>query len=150
MDDRNVVQSVYQQLLMTWNDQNARGMADLFAEEGEMIGFDGSQAIGPEEIFAHLDPIFKDHPTAQFVSIVKDVTFLTSETAVLRASAGMVPRGQTEINASANAHQTLILVQRADHWRIHLFQNTPAQFHGRPELVEQMTAELNAASTNSL
>ncbi|MGZ4033139.1 MAG: SgcJ/EcaC family oxidoreductase, partial [Tumebacillaceae bacterium] len=27
-------------------------------------------------------------------------------------------------------------------WQIALFQNTPAQFHGRPELVEQMTAEL--------
>jgi hypothetical protein len=29
-----------------------------------------------------------------------------------------------------------------DLWRIELFQNTPAQFHGRPELVSEMTAEL--------
>jgi hypothetical protein len=27
-------------------------------------------------------------------------------------------------------------------WRIALFQNTPAQFHGRPELVQQLTEQL--------
>jgi hypothetical protein len=30
--------------------------------------------------------------------------------------------------------------------RIVLFQNTPAQFHGRPELVEEMTRELQAVA----
>jgi hypothetical protein len=31
-------------------------------------------------------------------------------------------------------------------WRIVLFQNTPAQFHGRPSLVEEMTRELQAVA----
>ena len=30
-------------------------------------------------------------------------------------------------------------------WRIALFQNTPAQFHGRPEAAEALTDELRAA-----
>ena len=33
-------------------------------------------------------------------------------------------------------------VKRAGRWRIILFQNTPAQFHGRPELAQQLTDEL--------
>nr|WP_263596933.1 hypothetical protein [Metabacillus idriensis] len=33
--------------------------------------------------------------------------------------------------------------KRENKWLIQLFQNTPAKFHGRPELNEQMTKELN-------
>jgi uncharacterized protein (TIGR02246 family) len=62
------LQAIYNQLLDAWNSQSARGMADLFTEDGESIGFDGSQSIGSEEIFLHLKPIFEDHPTARFIS----------------------------------------------------------------------------------
>lgn len=142
MDDSQEIQSLYKRLLNAWNEQNARGMADLFAEEGELIGFDGSQALRPEQIYSHLAPIFKDHPTARFVSKVKAVRWLANNVAVLRAIAGMVPRGQSDLNATANTHHTLVVQQEAGKWRIQLFQNTTAQFHGRPELVEQMTEEL--------
>lgn len=142
MKPSNEIQAVYQQLLDAWNNRNARAMANLFTEDGENIGFDGSQAIGREEIFAHLKPIFEDHPTTPFVSKVKDVRFLSSEIAILRAIAGMVPPGQTDINSKVNTHHTLVAIKKEGNWRIQLFQNTPAQFHGRPELVEQMTDEL--------
>jgi hypothetical protein len=35
-----------------------------------------------------------------------------------------------------------VAAKRAGHWRIALFQNTPAQFHGRPELAKALTEEL--------
>ncbi|MBE3570089.1 MAG: SgcJ/EcaC family oxidoreductase [Bacillales bacterium] len=138
----NEVQALYQQLIDGWNNRSARRMADQFAEDGEMIGFDGSQAIGREEIFSHLDPIFKEHPTPPFVTKVKNVRFLDSDAAILRAIAGMVPPGQSEIDPKLNTHHTLVAVKKDGKWQIALFQNTPAQFHGRPELVEQMTEEL--------
>ena len=106
----------------------------------------GSQSIGAKEIFSHLDPIFRDHPTVRYISKVKEVRFLTPEVAILRAIAGMIPRGKSDINPAANAHQTLIVLKEGRNWRIQLFQNTPAQFHGRPELVERMTEELGAVS----
>ncbi|MGG3573459.1 SgcJ/EcaC family oxidoreductase [Bacillus gobiensis] len=143
----NEIKAIYQQLIEAWNDRNARGMADLFAEDGESIGFDGSHSIGPEEIFAHLKPIFKDHPTARFVSKVKELRFLGSNAAILRAIAGMVPRGESDLNPEVNTHQTLVVENIDGNWRIQLFQNTPAQFHGRPELVEQMTEELREQIT---
>ncbi|KIL42331.1 methionyl-tRNA formyltransferase [Gordoniibacillus kamchatkensis] len=136
------VQALYRQLLEAWNNRSARGMADLFAEEGEMIGYDGSQAFGPDEIYSHLHPIFEHHPTAAFVSKVKQVRVLSAEIAVLRAVAGMVPPGKSDINPQVNTHHTLVATNNEGTWRIELFQNTPAQFHGRPELVEQMTEEL--------
>ncbi|MBS4205464.1 SgcJ/EcaC family oxidoreductase [Lederbergia citrea] len=136
------VQVLYQQLIDAWNNRSARGMADLFIEDGESIGFDGSQSIGREEIYSHLHPIFESHPTAPFVTKVKDVRFLGSDVAILRAIAGMVPPGQNDINPKVNTHHTLVVVKQEGKWHIQLFQNTPAQFHGRPELVEQMTEEL--------
>ncbi|WP_428910811.1 SgcJ/EcaC family oxidoreductase [Niallia sp. Krafla_26] len=143
MTNENKVISIYQDLLESWNNQNARGMADLFAEDGEQIGFDGSQSNGRDEIFAHLEPIFKHHRTARFVSKIKNVSFLSQDIVILRAIAGMVPPGQSDINPSVNTHHTLVMQMNEGDWKIKLFQNTPAQFHGRPELVEQMTEELN-------
>jgi len=140
--DSKEVQAVYKKLLDAWNERSAEGMAKLFTDDGESIGFDGSQSIGRQEIFSHLQPIFEHHPTARFVSKVKDVRFLSSEIAILRAIAGMVPPKQSDINPNVNTHHTLVVVKRDGNWRIQLFQNTPAQFHGRPELVEKMTAEL--------
>jgi uncharacterized protein (TIGR02246 family) len=117
-------------------------MADLFTEDGESIGFDGSQSIGSEEIFKHLKPIFEDHPTARFISKVIDVHFLSTDIAILRAIAGMIPPQQSDINPKVNTHHTLVVVKIDGKWRIKLFQNTPEQFHGKPDLVEQMTNEL--------
>ncbi|MEH7377125.1 SgcJ/EcaC family oxidoreductase [Neobacillus drentensis] len=140
--DSKEVQAVYNKLLDAWNERSAEGMAKLFTDDGESIGFDGSQSIGIQEIFSHLQPIFEHHPTARFVSKVKDVRFLTSEIAILRAIAGMVSPKQSDINPNVNTHHTLVVVKGDGNWRIQLFQNTPAQFHGRPELVEKMTDEL--------
>ncbi|WP_284286514.1 SgcJ/EcaC family oxidoreductase [Alicyclobacillus fastidiosus] len=125
-----------------WNNQNARGLANLFVDDGEQIGFDGSQSIGPDEISEHLAPIFEHHRTAQFVSKVKSIRFLSHDITILRAIAGMVPPGQSDLNPSVNTHHTLVTQEIEGSWKIKLFQNTPAQFHGRPELVEQMTEEL--------
>jgi uncharacterized protein (TIGR02246 family) len=113
MRDENKVISVYQYLLEAWNNQNACGMADLFAEDGEQIGFDGSQLVGCTEICTHLEPIFKHHRTARFVSKVKSVSFLSQDIAILRAI-GMVPPGQSDINPSVNTHHTLVVQENRD------------------------------------
>ncbi|QPA32928.1 SgcJ/EcaC family oxidoreductase [Thermaerobacillus caldiproteolyticus] len=136
------IRALYQQLLDGWNKRSADAMAEPFAEDGELIGFDGSQVIGKTEIVAHLQPIFADHPTPVYVGKVRNVRFLGPEVAVLRAIAGMVPRGQSDIDPKLNTHHTLVTVKREGKWYIELFQNTPAQFHGRPELVQKMTEEL--------
>jgi uncharacterized protein (TIGR02246 family) len=65
---------------------------------------------------------------------------------VLRSIAGLVPPGQTAINPATNSHQTVVAGERDGRWEIVLFQNTPAQFHGRPELVDEMTRELRAVA----
>ena len=122
---------------------SAAGMASLFTEDANVIGFDGSQMNGRLQIETELKKVFADHPTAKYVWKVEEIRFLDAQAALLRAIVGMVPPGKKELNPATNAIQSLIAVKQKDVWKISLFQNTPAQFHGRPELVEAMTRELN-------
>ena len=136
------IKSLYQRLLDCWNQRSAEGYADLSSEDGNVVGFDGSQMNGRREIASELGRIFADHQTATYVAKVREVRFLTSEVAVLRAVVGMVPPGQNDINPAVNAVQTLVAVRDEGGWRIAVFHNTPAAFHGRPELAEELTEEL--------
>jgi uncharacterized protein (TIGR02246 family) len=140
--DEMEVRGLYHRTLDGWNKRNADDFAASFTEDAEVIGFDGSQMNGRAEIAATVGQIFAGHVTAPYVSKVKSVRLLSADVAILHAIVGMVPPGQTDLNPAVNAHQTLVAVKREDRWHIELFQNTPAQFHGRPELVQQMTDEL--------
>ncbi len=136
------VRALYHQMLESWNQRNASAMATLYSEDCHLIGFDGSQIDGRAQIEAQIGQIFADHQTAAYVGKVRVLSFLRPDVAILRAVVGMVPPGQADINPTVNALQTLVALETANEWRIALFQNTPAQFHGRPELVQALTEEL--------
>jgi uncharacterized protein (TIGR02246 family) len=129
-------------LLDCWNRRDAAGFAALFAPEGNVVGFDGSVVDGASAIQAHLQQIFADHRPAAYVAIVREVRLLGPGTALLRAVAGMVPPGQTQVNPAVNAVQSLVGQQDGARWRIELFHNTPAAWHDRPDAVAALTAEL--------
>ena len=143
LDRTYEVQGVYEKLIQAWNSRQARDMANLFAVDGELIGFDGSLIIGKEAILDHLDPIFKTYPTPPFIYKVKRCQEVGT-CYLLRAIVGMVPPGKEELDPSLNAHQSLLVKKVDNEWKIALFQNTPAQYHGRPELQDEMTEELKS------
>jgi uncharacterized protein (TIGR02246 family) len=141
-DDESAIRRLYQEMLDRWNKRNAGELAALFEQAGNIVGFDGSPHNGRTEIESNLRQIFSDHPTAAYVGKVRDVRFLGPEVAILRAIAGMVPPGKSDLNPAVNAVQTLVAAKHQGQWRIALFQNTPAAFHGQPELSQQLTEEL--------
>ena len=140
--NEEAVKGLYKDLLNSWNQYNAAGYADLFMDNGSIVGFDGSQANGRQEIFDHLSKIFGHHKPASYVYIIREVRFVTPDVAILRATAGMVPPGQDDIQPAVNAIQTMVAVKDAGEFLVAMFHNTPAAFHGRPEASEQLTAEL--------
>jgi uncharacterized protein (TIGR02246 family) len=142
MDD-TAIKELHRQLLTFWNNQDGVGMASLFSEDANVVGFDGSQMNGQLQIETELKRVFAHHKTARYVWKIEEIRFLNSQTALLRAIVGMVPPGKNELNPATNAIQSLIAIKQNDLWKIALFQNTPAQFHGRPELVDSMTKELS-------
>lgn len=144
MSDTDEVQALHASLLDAWNNCDAGQMAALYADKGGLVGFDGSVANTPAEIQKHLEPIFRDHPTARFVAKIREVRMIGADAAILRAVAGMVPPGKSEINPKTNAVQTLVASKSSGQWRIEMFQSTPAAFHGQPEEAEKLTKELQA------
>jgi uncharacterized protein (TIGR02246 family) len=139
----------YEQLIDGWNSRDADRFADAFAESGTAIGFDGSEMSGREAIAAELKRVFDDHRTAAYVARVRSVELLSSGVVVLRSVVGMIPADGSTIEPDKNAHQTVIAVKEGEDWRAVLLQNTPAQYHGRPELVERLTAELQQVADRS-
>jgi uncharacterized protein (TIGR02246 family) len=142
MADDVEIRALYQRLLGSWNERDAAAMASLFAEDGDSIGFDGSQMSGRAEITTTLQQIFTDHITGIYVGKVREVRWLSTAVAILRAVVGMIPPGQSDLTPQLNAIQTLVATKQNGKWEITLLQNTPAQFHGQPELVQQLTDEL--------
>jgi uncharacterized protein (TIGR02246 family) len=140
--DSGAVARLYAELVRGWNDHDATRYASVFAGDGSVIGFDGSEQSGRGAIEAAMATIFQDHETAAYVAHVRGVEFLAPGVALLRAAAGMVPPGETELKPDRHAHHTVVATHGQEEWKIRLFQNTPAQFHGRPEMVDLWTEEL--------
>ena len=139
------IRALYQQLLASWNARDAVIFAASFSDDAEVIGFDGSKMTRRAEIEATLNHIFADHETGAYVGIIRSVRFLAPEVAMLRAVSGVIPAGQDDLNSALNAQQALIAIKHDGAWRITLYQNTPAQFHGRPDLIQRLTDELREA-----
>jgi len=143
--ERERVVSLCRQLLEAWNKRDADAFAATFAEDGSSVGFDGSVMNGRTEIASTLRGIFDNHPTAAYVAKVREVRALGPGVVLIRSVVGMVPPGKDELNPAVNAVQSLVVVEKDAGLKIALLHNTPAAFHGRPDLAQQLTRELTDA-----
>jgi uncharacterized protein (TIGR02246 family) len=140
---------LYRDIIAAWNARDAARMAAQFTDDGNLVGFDGSQVDTRQAIQDHLAPIFADHPTATYVSIVREVRLLDPSVAIVRAIAGMVPPGQDDFKPALTTVHTLVATLAGGasaerRWRAAVFQGTPAAWHGRPKDLEQVLDELRA------
>jgi uncharacterized protein (TIGR02246 family) len=145
-EDEADVRALYRAIIDGWNADDAAVFAAPFAPDGVVIGFDGSEIRGREDIAAAMAAIFADHETGSYVGRVRSVRPLAGgEAMLLQAVAGVVPAGEDDLKPELNSAQSLLAERDADAaWRVVLYQNTPAQYHGRPEAVAALTEELRA------
>jgi uncharacterized protein (TIGR02246 family) len=136
------VRELYGRLIDGWNASDAVAMASPLAGDALVIGYDGSEMIGREQVENQLGQIFADHETATYVAKIRSIKPLGVDTTLLHAVVGMVPPGSDKLMSDRNAIQTVVAHRTDAGWSVALFQTTPAQFHGRPELTEALTAEL--------
>lgn len=145
MSAEQSTRALYRKLLQAWNDRDAAAMCALLAPNGSMVGFDGSSFSSPDEALKHLKPILSTLPTPTYVASVREVRELSPDTLLLRAAAGMVPRGKGNINPALNALHIVVATRAGGEWRVAHFQTTPAAFHEKPEQSDAMSLELRAA-----
>ncbi|HEX4700298.1 MAG TPA: SgcJ/EcaC family oxidoreductase [Actinomycetes bacterium] len=142
-DATDAVRALFEAVIAAWNARDADAFAAAFTDGGSMVGFDGSQAVGPDDVRDHLAPVFADHPTASYVARVDEIRALTPDVALLRATVGMVPPDGAAVNPAVNALQVIVGQRRSDGvWRLASLQTTPAQYHGRPDAVTAHTAAM--------
>ena len=142
MDADTAARRLYQDLIDGWNAGDAQAIASPLAPDGLVIGFDGSQMVGRDAVATELGRIFADHQTARYVTKVRSVRALANDAVLLYAVTGMLHPDGGEIMSDKNAVQTVVAQRIDGGWAVALFQTTPAQLHGRPELQEAFTAEL--------
>jgi uncharacterized protein (TIGR02246 family) len=141
------VEELYANLMDAWNKRDAKAFEDLFILDGDLVGFDGTQMHGQGSIGEHLRQIFAEHPTLAYVYRITGVTQISTEVAIVRAIAGMIPPGASDFDPKLHAVHRMTAVHRGGAYRVALFQNTPARLDNKPAEVEQMTADLRAAKT---
>jgi uncharacterized protein (TIGR02246 family) len=141
-DTLNQSLRLYEQLLRAWNDQDADAFGAVFADDGSSVGFDGSTMNGRQEIVETIRAIFMNHRTATYVAKVREVREIGADVLLLRAVVGMTPPGSAELNPAVNSIQSVVMTGKGTGLRVALLHNTPAAFHGRPELAEELTREL--------
>ena len=142
MDDH----AIYVSLIEAWNSRDARAFAARFASDAVVIGFDGSLLLGRSVVEQELSTIFANHPTAPYVATIVELRMLGAGVSGLRARVGMPTADGSAINPTVNAWQTMIVTDGL----IAQLQTTPAQYHGRPELVEEHSALLAPLLTSDL
>jgi uncharacterized protein (TIGR02246 family) len=146
VDATEDLRALHGRLLEAWDARDADAYAELFAADGTLVGFDGSTVDGRDEVRSHLGGIFADHATGSYVGAVRVARLLGPDVGLVRAVTGLIPAGQDEINPGTNAIQSLVAVRTDGAWRVALFQNTPAAFHGRPAAADALTDELRQLS----
>lgn len=140
--DEVALRHLYRDMLRHLNARHAAEFADLFAPNGVLITIDGTTVSGRVEIEAQLGEIFNAYDTPVYVQKVREIRILSDEIAILYGCVGLLSPETQSINPALNTMQALVAHKQGAAWRIVHFQNTPARFHGRPDLAAQMTQEL--------
>ncbi|MGY1815242.1 SgcJ/EcaC family oxidoreductase [Blastococcus sp. SYSU D00820] len=136
------IRALYAAFLDGWNRRSGAAVASGFADDGDIVGYDGTHTSGRLSIASELRRVFSSHPTATYVGLVRTVRPIAPGVAVLSAHAGVIPPGEEDLDPVLHCQQTLVAVDEGGRWKISLFQITPLAFSGRPAAREALTGEL--------
>jgi uncharacterized protein (TIGR02246 family) len=143
-DDESVVRSLYFQMIDGWNKGSGDTFAAPFAEDGDLVGFDGMHLRGRQEIASFHQQLFDILVKgSRLVGKIRNVRFLTPDVVIMHAVGGTIMDGQTDIEPERNSVHTLVAMKGNDgKWRLAAFQNTRAQYIGRRDMSNELTEEL--------
>jgi uncharacterized protein (TIGR02246 family) len=130
--EETAVRDVYQQMMDAWNRGSGSALADLFTEDGHLVGFDGTHLRGRQEIGPFHQRLFDRWlKGSRLVGEVTDVRFLGPDVALLHAVGGTVLRGKRGPAPERDSIQTLVATRQAGgDWRLAAFQNTRLRVMG--------------------
>ena len=123
--DEVAVRDLYRELMDGWNRGSGEAFAAVFAEDGDLVAFDGTHFEGREEIAPFHQELFdKWMKGTRLVGRVKDVRFLSPDVALMHAVGSTIMRGKTSPSPERDSIQTLVATRQNGQWRLAAFQNT--------------------------
>jgi uncharacterized protein (TIGR02246 family) len=141
--DEHAIRSLYERMIDGWNKGSGQTFAEPFAPDGDLVGFDGTHLKGRQEIASFHQELFNTYVKgSRLVGKIRSVRFLSPTVAIMHAVGGTVMVGKSDIDPERNSIQTIVATQFDDKWCISAFQNTRAQYIGRPEQSQALTEEL--------
>ncbi|MDQ4022272.1 MAG: SgcJ/EcaC family oxidoreductase [Thermoproteota archaeon] len=141
--DEAAIRALYQQMIDGWNTGSGNAFAAPYTEDGDLVGFDGTHLKGCLEIASFHQQLFDTFlKGSRLVGKIRSVRFLTADVALIHAVSGTIMAGQSDIDPERNSIQTLVAIKCDGEWRLAAFQNTRAQFLGRPDAFQALTEEL--------
>jgi uncharacterized protein (TIGR02246 family) len=142
--DEAAIRALYQQAMDDWNRGSGEAFAAPFSEDGDLVGFDGTHLKGRQEITSFHQQLFDTYVKGtRLVGKIRSVRFLTSDVALMHVVGGTIMAGQTDIEPERNSVLTLVATKdNKGEWRLAAFQNTRAQYLGRPKEAQALTEEL--------
>lgn len=124
-NDESAVRALYEQFMDGWNRGSGKSFAAPFAEDGDLIGFDGTHIKGRTEIASFHQPLFdKCLKGTRLVGEVTSVRFLNPDVALMHAIGGTVMQGKSEPSPERDSIQTLVATKHGEQWCLEAFQNT--------------------------
>jgi uncharacterized protein (TIGR02246 family) len=136
------IRALYAEFLDAWNRRSGAGVAAGFADDGDVVGFDGTHHTGRLSIASDLRRVFGTTRTPAYIGLIRSVRAIADGVAVLHAHAGAIPPGGNDIDPALHSVHTLVAVAEGGRWKISLFQSTPAAWREHPEAREALTEEL--------
>ncbi|MFO7281800.1 MAG: SgcJ/EcaC family oxidoreductase [Thermoanaerobacterales bacterium] len=125
VDDEAACRALYDELVAGRNEGSGARFAAAFAEDGELVAFDGSRLQGRATIEAFHQELFdKWMKGTRLTGGVDEVKVLGPDVAVMHAIGGTIKRGKTKPSRARDSIQTLTLKRTDEGWRIAAFQNT--------------------------
>jgi uncharacterized protein (TIGR02246 family) len=143
-DEEAEIRTQYFQMLDGWNRGDGGLFASPFAEDGDLVGFDGTHLKGRQQIASFHQQLLETYVKgSRLVGKIRDVRFLTPNVAIMQAVGGTIMKGQADIDPDRNSIHTLVFKkEKGDKWFVAAFQNTRVQYIGRPEMSNELTKEL--------
>lgn len=142
-DDGNVIHTLYQQTIDGWNTGSGDAFAAPYTDDSDFVGFDRTYLKGRQQIASFHQMLFdKFLKGSCLIGKIRSIRFVTNDIAIMIAVGGTVMAGQSDIEPERNSIHTIVAVKRdSSNWYFTAFQNSRAQYIGRPEESQAFTSE---------
>ncbi len=132
LNEETAVHALYQQLMEGWEAGSGEAFAAPFAEDGELIGFDGTHLKGRQRIAPFHQRLFENElKGTRLVGRVKRVRFVSPDVALVHAIGATVMRGKSAPSPGRASIQTAVAARHGGEWHFAAFQNTRIRPRGR-------------------